>query len=248
MCSTQCFMQPLHRHAAVTRLRYGKQQRFQRPVKCGKANVTVGGAEAAAADSDLRRAFTALRAHCGGGVRDAVRAGTRLRIRLAGLGGAHAGKTGGSAHGDALQGHGEGEGVARRRPPHCSGRCPTMFRISRASKPIPPMHGPIRTRLRNTSSPIRTATTKTPCSSPSPSGATRRRHRGSTRSLRVISRGSSLANGVVKVNGDVTGNYEVKTAESDDTQATAVWRNDTVVFSVTGTKNSVVSVYQLFPL
>lgn len=42
MCSTQCFMQPLHRHAAVTRLRYGKQQRFQRPVKCGKANVTVG--------------------------------------------------------------------------------------------------------------------------------------------------------------------------------------------------------------
>ena len=61
-------------------------------------------------------------------------------------------------------------------------------------------------------------------------------------------KGSSLANGVVKVNGDVTGNYEVKTAESDDTQATAVWRNDTVVFSVTGTKNSVVSVYQLFPL
>lgn len=52
----------------------------------------------------------------------------------------------------------------------------------------------------------------------------------------------------MKVNGDVTGNYEVKTAESDDTQATAVWRNDTVVFSVTGTKNSVVSVYQLFPL
>lgn len=72
-------------------------------VKCGKANVTVGGAEAAAADSDLRRAFTALRAHCGGGVRDAVRAGARLRIRLAGLGGAHAGKTGGSAHGDALK-------------------------------------------------------------------------------------------------------------------------------------------------
>lgn len=61
-------------------------------------------------------------------------------------------------------------------------------------------------------------------------------------------KGSSLANGVVKVNGDVTGNYEVKTAESDDTQATAVWRNDTVVFSVTGPKNSVVSVYQLFPL
>lgn len=64
----------------------------------------------------------------------------------------------------------------------------------------------------------------------------------------MISKGSSLANGVVKVNGDVTGNYEVKTAEFDDTQATAVWRNDTVVFSVTGPKNSVVSIYQLFPL
>lgn len=52
----------------------------------------------------------------------------------------------------------------------------------------------------------------------------------------------------MKVNGDVTGNYEVKTAESDDTQATAVWRNDTVVFSVTGTKNSVVADLPTVPL
>lgn len=61
-------------------------------------------------------------------------------------------------------------------------------------------------------------------------------------------KGSSLAQGAVKVSGEVVGKYDVKANEDDDTKATAVWRNDTVVFSATGAKDSVVSIYQLFPL
>ncbi len=175
MCSTQCFMQPLHRHAAVTRLQYGKQQRFQRPVKCGKANVTVGGAEAAAADStsavhSLRYVRIVVAVFVMLFVLALVSAfgwpGLAVRTPAKPVAVPTATPSKATVKAKALPG--DATALLRAMPDH--------VRISRASKPIPPMHGPIRTRLRNTSSPIRTATTKTPCSSPSPSGATRRRH------------------------------------------------------------------------
>ena len=183
MCSTQCFMQPLHRHAAVTRLRYGKQQRFQRPVKCGKANVTVGGAKALPGD-----ATALLRA-----MPDHVSNFARVQA-------------------DSTDAWADSNPIEEYKLTYSNGNDKDAVQLTVAQ------------------------------------WSDSEKAQGQYTKLTGDLKGSSLANGVVKVNGDVTGNYEVKTAESDDTQATAVWRNDTVVFSVTGTKNSVVSVYQLFPL
>ncbi|WP_190973002.1 hypothetical protein [Bifidobacterium rousetti] len=60
--------------------------------------------------------------------------------------------------------------------------------------------------------------------------------------------GKAIASGAVKVQGSATGDYVVKGGEEDTAQATAVWRNDTVVFQATGAKASVQRFYQKFPL
>lgn len=60
--------------------------------------------------------------------------------------------------------------------------------------------------------------------------------------------GKSVASGAVKVQGDTTGDYVVKTNADDAKKATALWRNDTVVFQVTGAKDAVQRFYQKFPL
>lgn len=61
-------------------------------------------------------------------------------------------------------------------------------------------------------------------------------------------KGKELASGSVKVSGDATGSYVVKANESDDTQAVALWQNDTVVFRASGAKDAVERFYQEFPL
>ncbi|TPF87043.1 hypothetical protein BW13_02000 [Bifidobacterium sp. UTCIF-37] len=60
--------------------------------------------------------------------------------------------------------------------------------------------------------------------------------------------GKTIASGSVKVQGSSTGDYVVKGGAEDGAQATAVWRNDTVVFQATGAKSSVQRFYQKFPL
>ncbi|NEG55958.1 hypothetical protein [Bifidobacterium platyrrhinorum] len=60
--------------------------------------------------------------------------------------------------------------------------------------------------------------------------------------------GKTIASGAVKVQGDATGDYVVKTDSGDAKKATALWRNDTVVFQATGSKASVQRFYQKFPL
>ncbi|PLS29661.1 hypothetical protein [Bifidobacterium parmae] len=60
--------------------------------------------------------------------------------------------------------------------------------------------------------------------------------------------GKSIASGAVKVQGDTTGDYVVKTDSGDAKKATALWRNDTVVFQATGSKAAVQRFYQKFPL
>ena len=60
--------------------------------------------------------------------------------------------------------------------------------------------------------------------------------------------GEELASGSVKVSGDATGSYVVKTDASDEKKAVALWQNDTVVFQVTGAKDDVMRFYQKFPL
>ncbi|KFI47249.1 hypothetical protein [Bifidobacterium biavatii] len=60
--------------------------------------------------------------------------------------------------------------------------------------------------------------------------------------------GTELGSGTVKVSGQSTGNYVAKTDANDDTKAVAVWRNDTVVFQVTGAKAGVERFYPKFPL
>ncbi|MBT1181553.1 hypothetical protein JS531_06165 [Bifidobacterium sp. CP2] len=60
--------------------------------------------------------------------------------------------------------------------------------------------------------------------------------------------GKKIASGAVKVQGDNTGEYVVKTDKDQPKQGTAVWRNDTVVFQATGTKDELQRFYQKFPL
>lgn len=60
--------------------------------------------------------------------------------------------------------------------------------------------------------------------------------------------GDALAAGSVKVSGKTTGSYTVQEDASDANKAIALWQNDTVVFQVTGAKDSVERFYQKFPL
>lgn len=60
--------------------------------------------------------------------------------------------------------------------------------------------------------------------------------------------GKTTASGAVKVKGDTTGDYVVKTDSGNAKNATALWRNDTVVFQATGLKDSIQRFYQKFPL
>lgn len=59
--------------------------------------------------------------------------------------------------------------------------------------------------------------------------------------------GRTLASGAVKVSGGETGSYVVKAAKGAD-EATALWRNDTVVFQAVGPKEDVQRFYPKFPL
>ena len=60
--------------------------------------------------------------------------------------------------------------------------------------------------------------------------------------------GEQLAAGNIKVSGQNTGSYVVVGGKGGDGTATALWRNDTVVFRVTGPQASVEAAYKLFPV
>lgn len=59
--------------------------------------------------------------------------------------------------------------------------------------------------------------------------------------------GEYFTSGEVKVAGRTVGSYVVKT-QDNSSKAVALWRNDTVVFEVTGGIDAVVQFYQDFPL
>ena len=61
-------------------------------------------------------------------------------------------------------------------------------------------------------------------------------------------KGSELGSGNVKVSGNTTGSYLVKTDDGDPSKAISVWQNDTVVFQAKGQKAAVERFYQKFPL
>ncbi|MDF7663478.1 hypothetical protein PT282_02145 [Bifidobacterium sp. ESL0763] len=61
-------------------------------------------------------------------------------------------------------------------------------------------------------------------------------------------KGEDVAGGAVKVAGNATGDYVVKATGKKGKTATALWRNDSVVFQATGPKDSVQRFYQKFPL
>ena len=60
--------------------------------------------------------------------------------------------------------------------------------------------------------------------------------------------GEELGSGNVKVSGETTGAYSVKTDPDDENKAIALWQNGTVVFRATGSTDSVQRFYQEFPL
>lgn len=60
--------------------------------------------------------------------------------------------------------------------------------------------------------------------------------------------GTELASGNVKVSGNATGTYTVRSDVSDDNKSVAVWQNDTVVFQATGAKEAIDRFYQKFPM
>lgn len=60
--------------------------------------------------------------------------------------------------------------------------------------------------------------------------------------------GKELASGNIKVSGSNTGSYVTKEDASDSSQAVSVWRNDTVVFQATGSKQAVQDLTKNFPL
>lgn len=60
--------------------------------------------------------------------------------------------------------------------------------------------------------------------------------------------GEELGSGNVKVSGETTGAYSVKTDPDDENKAIALWQNGTVVFRATGSADSVQRLYQEFPL
>ncbi|MBB2955143.1 hypothetical protein FHX77_000523 [Bifidobacterium commune] len=61
-------------------------------------------------------------------------------------------------------------------------------------------------------------------------------------------KGQDVATGGVKVSGTSTGQYIVKTDANKGKTATAIWRNDTVVFQATGSTDSIKRFYPKFPL
>lgn len=61
-------------------------------------------------------------------------------------------------------------------------------------------------------------------------------------------KGTDVASGDVKVSGNATGKYVVKTTDAKGKTATAIWQNDTVVFQATGPKDSIQRFYSKFPL
>ncbi|WP_169240107.1 hypothetical protein [Bifidobacterium olomucense] len=60
--------------------------------------------------------------------------------------------------------------------------------------------------------------------------------------------GDESASGNVKVSGNVTGAYVVKTDASDSKKSVAIWQNDTVVFQATGSTDAIDRFYQQFPM
>ncbi|WEV67866.1 hypothetical protein OZX72_02435 [Bifidobacterium sp. ESL0769] len=60
-------------------------------------------------------------------------------------------------------------------------------------------------------------------------------------------KGTDVASGDVKVSGNSTGKYVVKSNGDKGKTATAVWQNDTVVFQATGSKESIQRFYSKFP-
>lgn len=50
------------------------------------------------------------------------------------------------------------------------------------------------------------------------------------------------------MSGKSTGSYTVRADSKDGKTATALWQNDTAVFEVTGSKESVLRFYEPFPL
>lgn len=65
--------------------------------------------------------------------------------------------------------------------------------------------------------------------------------------LDIETPGEYYTSGDVKVSGETAGSYVVKT-QDNSSKAVALWRNDTVVFEVTGGIDAVVQFYQDFPL
>lgn len=60
--------------------------------------------------------------------------------------------------------------------------------------------------------------------------------------------GSDIASGKIQVAGKTTGSYVLKADDNSKTKASAIWQNDTVVFEVTGLKQSVERFYKQFPM
>ena len=60
--------------------------------------------------------------------------------------------------------------------------------------------------------------------------------------------GSDIASGRIQVAGKATGSYVLKADDNSKTKASAIWQNDTVVFEVTGLKQSVERFYKQFPM
>ncbi|MDK7259556.1 hypothetical protein HXT25_04275 [Gardnerella sp. DNF00476] len=60
--------------------------------------------------------------------------------------------------------------------------------------------------------------------------------------------GSDIASGKIQVAGKATGSYVLKADDNSKTKASAIWQNDTVVFEVTGLKQSVERFYKQFPM
>lgn len=72
-----------------------------------------------------------------------------------------------------------------------------------------------------------------------------------TSQYKVLSKamkGKELSSGAVKVKGEETGSYLIKSDDSDDDKAIAVWRNDTVVFQASGSTTCVQRFVEKFPL
>ncbi len=61
-------------------------------------------------------------------------------------------------------------------------------------------------------------------------------------------KGKELSSGAVKVKGEETGSYVVKSDNDSADKAIAVWRNDTVVFQASGSTTSVQRFVDQFPL